>query len=204
MEKQHWKVTVLHWNTFLHKRATLTCNRRVPRPWIQKCTGKLSATRWRGLASSKEAPVICTRTFNLLRLQSLQFSVWQNNNVRALSRLVLCTPGVSSKIGQEAQKQIAPTRLSNAHSSLPTASKDEPVESRKVQPLKERVNPKSFQGRLLLRLQEGWEHVTADETRVLGLIRDETETNVKDVKDPGETQGKHHWLSLACQDESFN
>ena len=46
--------------------------------------------------------------------------------------------------------------------------------------------------------------MTADETRMLSLMRDEIETNGKDVKDPGETQGKHPLLTLACQDEVFD
>ena len=54
-------------------------------------------------------------------------------------------------------------------------------------------------------MQESPKQVTADETRMLSLTRDETETNAgKGVKDPGETQEKHSWLTLACQDEVFN
>ena len=39
---------------------------------------------------------------------------------------------------------------------------------------------------------------------MLGLMRDETETNGKGVKDPDETHEKHPWLTLACQDEVLN
>ena len=46
--------------------------------------------------------------------------------------------------------------------------------------------------------------MAADETRLLGLVRDETEANGKGGKDPGETQEKHPLLTLACQDEVFN
>ena len=46
--------------------------------------------------------------------------------------------------------------------------------------------------------------MTTNKTRMLGLMRDETETNGKGVKDPGETQKKHPWLALACQVEVFN
>ena len=39
---------------------------------------------------------------------------------------------------------------------------------------------------------------------VRSIVRDETEANGKGRKDPGETQEKHPWLTLACQDEAFN
>ena len=93
--------------------------------------------------------------FILLRLLRLQISVWLNYNVRNLLKLTLCTPGILSNVSQVAQKQSTQTRISNTLSWLRMAIK---------------------KGRWLSRLQESPKQVTADETLMLSLIRDKSET----------------------------
>ena len=85
------------------------------------------------------------------------------------------------------------------------ASKYQPMESKKNKQLfKEWFNLHLFNGGNCRSCTRVLKQMTADETGMFGLMRDETETNGKGVKDPGETQKKHPWLTLACQDGFFN
>ena len=92
-------------------------------------------------------------------------------------KLTLCTPRILSKVSQVAQKQSTRKRFSNALSCLPMASKDQPIETRKTQLFKERVNLRSFQGRKFSRLQEDQKHGTGEKTRWLNLEHGVSGTN---------------------------